>query len=190
MGEPVLKTATYQDLLAVPSNRVAEILNGRLVTQPRPAPKHACSSSVLDRKIGSPFHDGDNGGPGGWIILVEPELHLGRQICVPDLAGWRRENMPSLPETAWFETPPDWICEVLSPSAARYDRNEKREIYADFGVSHLWFVDPDIQTLEAFELRDKEWVLIATLCEDAEVAVAPFAPFAAVPFGLGALWAV
>ncbi len=186
MGQPALKTATYQDLLKVPSNKIAEILNGRLITQPRPAPKHARASSLLGAELTSPFDLGRNG-PGGWIILDEPELHLGDHICVPDLAGWRRETLPKLPETAWFETPPDWICEVLSPSTARYDRTEKRQIYADFGVSHLWFVDPDIQTLEAFELRGKEWVLIATLSGEAEVAVAPFA---AVPFNLGALWGV
>ena len=184
MGETVIEPATYDDLLKVPKHMVAEILNGRLVTHPRPAPKHAMAASSMGDELVSPFQKG-RGGPGGWVILDEPELHLGAQICVPDLAGWRREHLPQLPDTAWFETPPDWICEVLSPSTARYDRLEKRQIYAEFKVPHLWFVDPDAKTLEAFELRGSEWVLIATLANDDDVALAPFAE---VPFSLKALW--
>ena len=184
MGEPLVKPATYDDLLAVPREKVAEILNGRLVTHPRPAPKHAMASSSLGGELFYPFHKG-SGGPGGWIILDEPELHLGDHVLVPDLAGWRRERMQELPETAYFETAPDWICEVISPSTARYDRLEKRDIYAAHKVAHLWFIDPDSKTLEAFELKDGRWVLLATRANDDEIAVAPFAE---VPFSLGSLW--
>jgi Uma2 family endonuclease len=184
MAEPAIKTATYEDLQAVPANMVAEIIGGRLVTHPRPAPRHARASSLLGAELTIPF-DAGRGGPGGWVNIDEPELHLGDHVLVPDLAGWRRENMPELPQTAWFETPPDWICEVLSPSTARYDRLEKRDIYAKFGVSHLWFIDPDTKTLEAFELRERQWLLVATRANDDEVAIAPFAE---VPFSLGALW--
>ncbi len=146
MADTASKPATYEDLQDVPPNMVAQIIGGQLITQPRPAPKHARASSVLGGKLGDPFDYGDSG-PGGWIILDEPELHLGEHILVPDLAGWRRENMPELPQTAWFETPPDWICEVISPSTARYDRLEKRNIYGQFKVSHLWFIDPDAKLL-------------------------------------------
>jgi len=184
MGEPVINPATYEDLKKVPANRVAEILGGRLITHPRPAPKHAVASSSVGSKIAPPFHHGD-GGPGGWWILDEPELHLGDHVLVPDLAGWRRENMPKIPETAWFETPPDWICEVISPSTARYDRLEKRDIYATFKVPYLWFIEPDNRTLEAFELQNEKWTLIATRANDDEIAIDPFAE---VPFLLGALW--
>ena len=177
--------ASYEDLKQVPPHLVAELLDGRLVTHPRPAPRHANVSSSLGSKIGSPFHHGD-GGPGGWWILDEPELHLGAHVLVPDLAGWRREHMPKLPDTAWFEQPPDWICEVLSPATVRYDRLEKRDIYAAFKVAHLWFVDPDAKTLEAFTLKDGAWVLEATRANDDEIALAPFAE---VPFSLASLWA-
>lgn len=129
--------------------------------------------------------------PGGWLILDEPELHLrsgaaAPDIVVPDIAGWRRERMPALPETAYFEIPPDWICEILSPSTARLDRGEKREIYARESVAHLWLVDPIVRQLEAFELREGRWVLLTTISGSADVAVAPFA---AVSFSLGSLWA-
>ncbi len=184
MAELAFKEATYEELEKVPPNRIAEIIDGHLVTQPRPAPKHVLASSYLGDELTGPFAKG-RGGPGGWIILDEPELHLGKHVLVPDLAGWRRENLPKLPEEAFFETPPDWICEVISPSTARYDRIEKRRIYAEFKVAHLWFIDPDAQTLEAFELRKGDWLLIASHAGKDEIAVAPFAE---VPFSLGVLW--
>ncbi len=185
MGQPVIEPATYEDLKKVPPHMVAEIINGTLITHPRPAPKHAMASSAMGYKVGPPFHYGD-GGPGGWWILDEPELHLGDHVLVPDLAGWRRENMPKLPETAFFETPPDWICEVISPSTARYDRGEKRDIYAAHKILHLWLIEPDRRVLEAFELQNGKWTLIATRANNDEITIAPFAE---VPFSLGALWA-
>lgn len=100
------RQATYEDLRRVPPERVAEILAGRLVTHPRPGPRHALAGSALGGALVSPFQKG-RGGPGGWWILEEPELHLGADVLVPELAGWRRERMPTLPEGAWFETTPD-----------------------------------------------------------------------------------
>ena len=103
------RLATYEDLMQVPAHLVAEILDGRLVTHPRPGPRHALAYSSLGDELVGPYHKG-RGGPGGWWILDEPELHLGPDVLVPDLAGWRREHMPELPDSAWFETPPDWVC--------------------------------------------------------------------------------
>ncbi len=114
--------ATYEDLLKVPRHLVAEIINGRLVTHPRPAPKHALAYSSLGDELVGPFHKG-RGGPGGWWILDEPELHLAADILVPDRAGWQRKRLPELPQTPYFQLAPDWVCEILSPSTARGDRN-------------------------------------------------------------------
>ena len=130
MAHLAQRAATYEDLLAVPEHLVAEILFGELVTHPRPAPRHAIASSALGGVLAPPFQFG-SGGPGGWIFMGEPELHLGPHVAVPDLAAWRRERLPSLPETAWIGIAPDWICEVLSPSTQSYDRGEKRTIYAE-----------------------------------------------------------
>jgi Uma2 family endonuclease len=177
--------ATYQDVLDAPPNMVAELVGGALHLHPRPAPRHARAGSTLGVKIGASFDLGD-GGPGGWVILDGPELHIGSDVLVPDLGGWRRERMPKLPETAWFETVPDWVCEVLSPGTRRLDLTEKRDLYAAAGVQHLWLIDPDARTLEAFELREGRWLLIAALKDDEEVRVAPFG---AVACGLAALWA-
>ena len=179
------RRATYQDVLDAPAHLVAEIIDGTLYTHPRPAMPHVRASSVLGRKIGTPFDD-DPSGPGGWWIVDEPELHFDEEIVVPDLAGWRRERMPEYPGTAYVTLAPDWVCEVLSASTRRHDLHGKRPIYGQAGVRHLWLVDPTDRTLEAYELRDGEWVLIATAKDDDPVSIRPFD---AITFSLGALWA-
>ena len=176
--------ATYQDVLEVPEHVVAEIISGTLYTQPRPAMPHARAKSAIGAELGGPFDQG-RGGPGGWWIIDEPELHLGEDILVPDLAGWKRETMPEFPDAAYCTVAPDWVCEVLSSSTRRIDLHEKRPIYARENVRHLWFVDPSARDLEAFELRNGEWVLIATAKDDDPVSVPPFD---AITFNLGDLW--
>lgn len=189
MPESAKRLARYQDLLDLPEHLVGEIIAGELHTHPRPAPKHALAYSNLGGRIGSHFHWGD-GGPGGWWILDEPELHLGEDVLVPDLAGWRRERLPALPETAWFELGPDWVCEILSPSTARVDRVLKMPIYAREGVEHLWLVDPDLQTLEVYRLDTSHeaphWLLLESL-EGSAIVRQP--PFDAIEFPLDSLWA-
>jgi Uma2 family endonuclease len=172
--------------LALPDHLVGEILLGELHTHPRPAPRHARAYSALGYLLGGPF-DGGIGGPGGWSIIDEPELHLANDVIVPDMAGWRRERMPSLPDTAWFELAPDWACEILSRSTARTDRVLKMPLYAREAVKHLWLVDPDAHMLEVYRLaEDRHWLLLATL-KDSDSVRQP--PFEAVEFSLGALWA-
>lgn len=178
------RRATYQDVLDAPPHKVAEVIAGSLHAHPRPASRHAWASSGIGAKISPPFNYGD-GGPGGWWIVFEPELHLAEDIVVPDLAGWQRETMPEYPDADYFTIAPDWVCEVLSPSTRRLDLSEKRALYAREGVRHLWFVDPDARTLEAFELRDGQWVLLGTLAGDAPVSLPPFD---AITFPLDALW--
>ena len=178
------RRATYQEVLAAPVHQVAEIVDGTLHTHPRPAMPHARASSVLGRKIGAPYDD-EVGGPGGWWIIDEPELHLGEDILVPDLAGWRRERIPEYPETAYVTLAPDWVCEVLSASTRRLDLQGKRPVYAREEVRHLWLVDPTDRTLEAFELRKGEWVLIATAKDHDSISIRPFD---AITFSLGDLW--
>jgi Uma2 family endonuclease len=185
MRDPARRRATYEDLLAVPKHLVAEILHGVLVTQPRPAAKHARASSVLGVELGGPFDRG-KGGPGGWVLLDEPELHLHGDILVPDLVGWRRERMPEIPDAAAFELAPDWVCEVLSPSTAATDRAEKMPIYARERVPHLWLVDPIARTLEGLRLDGARWTLLGTWRDGAKVRVEPFETF---ELELAGLWA-
>lgn len=178
------RRATCQDVLDAPAHQIAEIVDGTLHTHPRPAMPHALASSRLGGELTAPFDRG-RGGPGGWWIVFEPELHLGEDVIVPDLAGWRRERMPDYPETAYVTLAPDWVCEVLSASTRRLDLQEKRPIYAREGVAHLWFVDPMDRTLEAFELRDGDWAFIARARDDEPVSIPPFD---ATTFGLDELW--
>ena len=184
VAHPLHLRATYQDVLDAPPNKVAEVIDGTLHLQPRPAMRHARASSGMGAKISPPFDFGDDG-PGGWWIIDEPELHLGENIVVPDLAGWRRETMPEFPVEAYCTVVPDWGCEVLSPSTRAIDLGSKRDIYAREGVRHLWFVDPDAKTLEVFELHEGKWGLFATLTGDAPVSLPPFD---AITFSLDALW--
>lgn len=173
MADHAYRRATYADLEAVPPHLVAEIIGGELVTHPRPAPRHASAAVELGLEIAGPFGRG-RGGPGGWIFLIEPELHLGADVVVPDLAGWRRERLPAEPETAYVEVAPDWLCEISSPSTRDYDRGPKRRIYADAGVSHLWLLDPRAKLLETFALTQGKWLLLNTFQAEDAVSVAPF----------------
>lgn len=183
-GMPAKRHATYEDLLALPEHVVGEIVNGELHVSPRPSSLHARASSELGAGLNGPFGQG-NGGPGGWIILDEPELHLVGQILVPDLAGWRRERMPELPDAPSFDLAPDWICEVLSPSTESFDRAKKLPAYAQAGVKHAWLVDPGPRTLEIFRLDGAGWRLVGTLTDDKVRAE----PFDAIELNLAALWA-
>ena len=192
MGVPAeeQRRATYADLLAVPSHKVAEIINGELRALPRPAPKHAQASSDLGVLLGGPFRFG-LGGPGGWRILDEPEIHFGavglEDILVPDLAGWRLERLPELPQEAYFTLAPDWVCEILSPSTAADDRADKMPIYAREGIAYLWLIDPIARTLEIFKLgADGHWILLGIHRGAARVRAAPFD---AIELDLSPLWA-
>ncbi|WP_437974372.1 Uma2 family endonuclease [Sorangium sp. So ce295] len=195
MGQPAEKQrrATYADLEAVPANKVAELIGGVLHVLPRPAPRHANAEGALQGELFGPFHRG-RGGPGGWWILPEPELHFPDPTApgeidalVPDLAGWRRERMPVLPETAFFSLAPDWICEVLSPSTASVDRDEKMPIYAREGVRYAWLVDPIARTLEVFSLvSGRGWGPAAVHRDAARVRAEPFE---AIELDLSVLWA-
>ncbi len=187
MAKAAPRAATYDDLLALPANMVGQIVAGTLYAQPRPAPKHAQAASTLGEELGPPFKRG-RGGPGGWVILDEPELHLGGNVLVPDLAGWRREHMPEMPvEKAYFELSPDWVCEVLSPSTASLDRGDKLKVYGTSGVPHVWFVDPEAKTLEILELDQKGYRVFDVFSGEAKIRAVPFDAIE-LELELGVLW--
>lgn len=184
MGAPPARQATYDDILGLPEHQVGEILGGELYVQARPASRHARVSSALGGDLMGPFDRG-RGGPGGWWIVFEPELHLGGDVIVPDLGGWRRERMPTYPDVAAFTLAPDWVCEVVSPSTARKDRVLKLPIYAREGGSHVWLVDPSQKPLEAFRREGDRWVLLGAFSDDDVIRAEPFE---AVPLELGGWW--
>jgi Uma2 family endonuclease len=186
MAQPsrLQRPATYDDLLQVPDYMVAEIVDGELFASPRPAPRHASASSGLGGALHGPFDRG-RGGPGGWWIFDEPELHPGRDVLVPNLAGWRRERLPGLPDDAYFTLAPDWICEVVSPSTAALDRTRKLAIYARERVGHAWLVDPLARTLEVLRLEGERWTIVST---GSDAAVVRAEPFDALELDLTLLW--
>jgi len=184
MSTPTKSGDVYQQFLATPEYKVAEIIQGRLITHPRPASPHAMAAYALGSEL-YPFSRGRNGA-GKWVILIESELHLAQDILVPDLAGWRRERMLEMPEVAAFELAPDWICEVLSASTAALDRADKLPIYARHQVVHAWLVDPLAKTLEVFRLTQQQWLLLNTYRDDAKVRAEPFET---MELDLSMLWA-
>lgn len=185
MASSAPKEARYEDLFELPPHVVGEIVFGVLHTHPRPAPRHAQAASTLGEELGPPFKRG-RGGPGGWLILDEPELHLGKHVLVPDLAGWRRERMPELPiDVPYFTVVPDWACEVLSPGTAALDRGDKLTVYRAQGVPHVWLVDPDAKTLEVLELSGERYTLRDVFTGDALCRAVPFDAF---ELELGLLW--
>lgn len=184
MASPARKPATYDDLLKLPDDRIGEIVDGELYASPRPAGRHASCAFTLSTEIGPPFQ-GKRGGPGGWLFLFEPELRLSDETLVPDLAGWRRERMPAVPDTAVVTLAPDWVCEILSPSTERVDRVRKLPAYARHGVAHAWLINPSTRTLEVYRREGASWVLAATHADDAIVRAEPFD---AVEIDLLRLW--
>jgi len=185
MAQHAKRPATYEDVLATPEHVVAEVLFGVLHTNPRPAARHARAASRLGGELDGPFDRG-RGGPGGWILLDEPELHLGEDILVPDLAGWRRERMSSFPyDAAFFTLAPDWICEVLSPSTAKIDRSDKLTIYAREGVRNAWLLDPSAHTLEVLRPENGRWTIVGVHGDEAPIRAEPFD---AVALSLRELW--
>jgi Uma2 family endonuclease len=176
--------AFYGDVIAAPEDKIAELVDGALYLSPRPSPRHANASSVLGAILNSAFQRAI-GGPGGWWILDEPELHFDGDVLVPDLAGWRKERLAELPDSAGMTLRPDWVCEVLSPSTERFDRAEKLPRYAREGVAYLWLVDPRRYQLEVYALFEARWNLLEMYAAD---AIAAATPFEAVPFELNGLW--
>jgi Uma2 family endonuclease len=165
----------YAELEALPENLVGEIINGRLIAHPRPAGGHGAVNSKLGMEIGPPYQMG-RGGPGGWWIIDEPEVHFIRdvEVVVPDIAGWRRQRMPRPPRDHRYEVVPDWVCEILSPGTAKRDRTEKMPLYAHHGVAHLWLVDPLLKTLEAYQLSGGKWLNAGNYRDDDRIRLAPF----------------
>lgn len=184
MRLPSDRPATFKDLEKVPEGKNGEIIDGTLYVTPRPAPIHSVASSAIGGELVGPFQVG-RGGPGGWWILDEPELHLGDDAMVPDLAGWRRERMPPPPKEAAFTLVPDWICEVLSPSTSRLDLVKKLPRYARNGVQHAWVIDPLGKTLQVYRRAEALWTLVSSFAGDDKVRAEPFD---AIEIDLANLW--
>ena len=170
---PPPRPATRAELDELPDDVEGEIIKGRLHVMPKPRPRHVNIAGLIGMLVGPPFQLGVNG-PGGWWILVEPGIELPEAAEIgPDVAGWRRERLPELPENP-ISVVPDWVCEVLSPTTRRHDMSVKRPFYAKVGVRWMWIVDPEPQLLTVSRLYDGRWSEMATFAGEVRVRAEPF----------------
>ncbi len=171
---------------AVPEEQIAEVIDGELHVQPRPRLTHSLATTQITTELSS--FGRRSGVPGGWVILFEPEIHFGPRPdkLQPDLAGWRRERMPEVPNEGACVIVPDWVCEVLSPSTQFRDRSKKMTIYRREGVGHVWLVDPAAQVVEVYRLIAQGFLQIGVYGGDVRERLEPFE---AIEIDLGALWA-
>jgi len=181
-----MSTEAYRDLENLPARAIGELFDGQLHAHSRPAFPHVHAHSAVGGELFNPFHRG-SGGPGGWVLLDEPEIHfrLDIDVAVPDLAGWRRERKLKFPTGHKIELVPDWVCEILSPSTRSVDREIKKPLYARYGVAYLWLVEPIEQVVEAYRLEAGEWLEVGRYTGTTQAAIPPFD---AVPLDLSSLW--
>lgn len=174
MAGTTRKQASYLDLHDIPENVVGEIVNGELTAMLRPARRCLHAASSLGAEIIPAYQFGKGGGPGGWTVYHEPEVQLGENSVVPDLAAWKNAALVSLPPEARVDVAPDWVCEVLSPTTLRADKVRKMPIYARFGIPFLWLVNPLVKNLDVFALEAGRWTLTGSYSEDDVVRAEPF----------------
>lgn len=184
MTQRVKSGADYADVVAAPDIEIAELVEGDLYLSPRPTLRHSRVLSTIGADVHDAFDRGRSG-PGGWLILDEPEVHILGDVLVPDVAGWRRERLTGPIEGAAMTIAPDWVCEILSPSTERFDRHQKMPRYALAGVAHAWLVDPASKRLEVYELDGTAWLRVE---EHAGDAIIHARPFDAVAIELAPLW--
>jgi Uma2 family endonuclease len=184
--ETRIDQATYSVLNALPMGWVGEIVEDELVASPRPLAAQTRAAFMLGVELREQL-DQRRDGQGRWCFMRAPELHLGRDVMVPDLAGWRRERMaePLDPSAPFLTLTPDWVCEVVSPVTVALDRVRKLPLYAQHGVSHAWFIDPEARTLEVFQRLKRGWLFAASYEGDALVRAVPFGH---LTLELGSLW--
>jgi Uma2 family endonuclease len=171
--QPSPRPATQADIDALPPHMTGQIIDGVLYAHARPARRHANAHTELTAFVRGRFRAG-RGGPGVWYFLAEPELHLHGNVLVPDIAGWRSDKLPATDGQPHFTTPPDWVCEVLSPSTARFDRWNKSLVYARHGVGHMWIVDPDRRELEVWRLMQGFYARVQFAAGDESIRAEPF----------------
>lgn len=165
--------ATYADIEKLPENVVGELIDGELFVSPRPALLHASVETALSYEL-LRADDRRGGGRGGWCILIEPELHLGKDVLVPDLAGWRAHRAPNVRTEVHAKTVPDWVCEIVSPATARLDRTRKLSRYAKAGVRNAWIVDPPTKSVDVLRLVGKRWTIVDSATHDDRKVIEPF----------------
>ncbi|MEM9455739.1 MAG: Uma2 family endonuclease [Myxococcota bacterium] len=174
---PSVSFATEADFFAIPEeDRFHELIDGEIIQKALPSGRHGAAQLRLGRHIG-PYdrRTKDPEEPGGWRFASEVEVRLLDGVIVrPDLAGWRRERLPSFPESSPVTVRPDWICEILSRSNAVRDLWEKLSLYHRAGVPHYWVLDPVRHTLRVHRYAEPGYQVVLDVGHDAVVRAEPF----------------
>jgi Uma2 family endonuclease len=163
---------SYADLEAatMPDGPTPELIDGQLCWKASPRASHAYVQGTLREELRAASRS--NGGR--WWILIEPDVIFAEDTVLrPDLAGWRIERLPELPDGP-VRVEPDWVCEILSPGHERYDRITKLERYARYGVPFAWIASPELRTVEAYRLQDGLWVRLGAWTDGNVLAIPPF----------------
>lgn len=185
MAQRLSHPPTRADLEALPAHVKGEIIDGVMYTMTRPRARHQSVGARINADLVNPF-DRRRGGPGGWWILPEPGIELpNTPEIAPDLAAWRRERLPELPDGP-LTVVPDWVCEVLSRTTRRHNLLIKKPYYARIGVPWHWIVDLEARAVTVLKLGGGAWTEVGTFGDDTE---ARLAPFDAVPIDVASWWA-
>jgi Uma2 family endonuclease len=179
------RPATVRDLDDLPEDVIGQIVDGELIVLPRPDHPHVFAATGLTWALFGPLCQGLNG-PGGWVILAEPRILFGEQLLIPDLVGWKKDRFVA-PRNGPYTLSPDWVCEILSPSTARFDRVTKLPIFQKAGVGHVWVIDPIARTLEVLRRHEGSWLIAAAHQNQDKVRAEPFE---AVEIDLSLLWGI
>jgi Uma2 family endonuclease len=169
--------ATIDDLLAIPeAERFHEIIGGELVRKAMPSIRHGGAQAGLLGRLGGPYNRRPGGPrPGGWRFATETEIRFDdSEIYRPDVAGWRRERLPELPDEFPLTVRPDWVCEIVSPSNVRNDVVKKMLTYQRSGVPHYWVIDPIAEALIVYRWTDSGYLLVQSAQGEERVRAEPF----------------
>ena len=169
------RLATLEDWLDAPEDRRLELIDGELVQKTSPSLAHGLAQGQLREELG-PFarRPGDPRGPGGWWLATEVDILLGADVFRPDLVGWRRERMPTLPEGRPVTLRPDWIAEVVSESNRGVDLVKKLRKYQRAGVPHYWLVDPSSKSLTVLRCSADGYAVVLVAEAGERVRAEPF----------------
>ena len=171
------KLATIVDFLAIPEDRrFHELIAGEIVRKAMPSPRHGGAQAAMTAVL-FPLYGRRPGGrrPGGWWFATEVEVQFSEhEVYRPDVAGWRRERLPQLPDTTPIELLPDWVCEILSPSNTSNDLVKKFRTYHASGIPHYWIVDPTNEILTVHRWTPDGYVTATTAQRGERVRAEPF----------------
>lgn len=170
--------ATLDDLarLRDEGHRV-ELIDGEIVYKASAKPEHGLAQLKFGEILAA-FNRraGGERGPGGWWLMVEVDiLYPGRvEVFRHDVSGFRRERHEERPKGQPVKVRPDWACEILSPSTARYDVVKKARTLHEHGVPHYWILDPEHETLTVLRHTEPGYLQVLTAGVGDVVRAEPF----------------